>query len=626
MGRKKAAVLEPEDVVTDGESPPESGESDEKQPTTPRGYPPPPRFSLTPAEFCEYWESIPAEIRTQRILCYGYRLLPVCDVLQTMTEQQILDIQKKKKKKPETNIAKLVDPIPAATWNQFMVENWGAGDYHLRLNDTNPSVKRTICQTMTNGEGALRDWKSFPPDLDLAQVVLEDSRNKQYIRWANVNGIRFPKQAGIEEMKTEDGDEMAGVEVLADSNKKLTEQVISMANDKRSNTPADVGSHAAERAVDVVAQASATAQRMIGEAIQTTQQLQAKTQDPAEHTKTVIEMARAIAPQNNGGDASIVQLMLKQIEIAETRAREEREDRRREVQLADDRRKEEMRIAEDRRREELQMLREDRKREQELHQKQMEVLEKKLESRNNPENNGLLGSIKELGLLREALELFTGNGGEQLPWWQQAVVKLAEDAPERIEKMLYNLALMNASKAGTPVNMQPLPPAVVTAAPVEAETEGEESNMNIEEMKERIIAQKLHHPLIGALRSGANGSDFAASVLVEFGPDAYQLAAQRGKQGLIGMCQKYAPIWTDIMNPRQPLNEVLNTFLDQFLDVEAVKAAFHRLNQRMAQQQQQAPQAPPIVTPMPKPQGPRKFDADGRPVEVISPMPPNSAA
>ena len=130
-------------------------------------------------EALAYWNSVPQRERDEWFIGYVYRDLPVCDPSQPLTVEELRQIERQKKKKPEKNCAKLVDPLDPQNWKQQIRERFGAGDYHILLNDQHPAIKTTVVEFEFS---AGRDWDSYPPAVELAEVVLSDPRNDSYIR------------------------------------------------------------------------------------------------------------------------------------------------------------------------------------------------------------------------------------------------------------------------------------------------------------------------------------------------------------------------------------------------------------------------------------------------------------
>jgi hypothetical protein len=282
--------------------------------------PPKPKRELPPEQFFRYWASIPERERSEWFKCYVYRGLPVCDVTQTLTPEELRLIAQQKMRKPEVNVAKLTEPIDPDHWREHILNKYGAGDYGFRLNDQHPSVKQSICFTTIDKESGgieFRDWDSYPPVLDPKEVVLTEESNESYIRWARLKGIKFPGDAEIHQA-TREGEEteMASVvETITRHNETLQDKVVEL-SEKLSRPPVanpspapDAAARAQLGGVETVVEASKAGMKIMGDAMSKVLESSVRNSDPAERLKESIEIAKLIAPAPAAKDNSSSEML-----------------------------------------------------------------------------------------------------------------------------------------------------------------------------------------------------------------------------------------------------------------------------------------------------------------------------
>src|ERR1700689_5003521 len=295
------------------ETAPAAAETQEKPPS--RTIPPPRTFDLTPEDFFRYW--IESDVLAPgRLACYVYRTLPVTDVLQPLSAEVLQQIRQKKIDSPPKNILKLIrGPISdPPQWNRWLCEMKCAGDYHFKLNDQSPGVRKTIAMCTTDGEGSLRAWDTYQPDLKPEEVVIDVKKNAAYLRWARVHKVEFPGDpvaASAAESAQEETDQMANaMETMARSNEALADKVIKIAERQQQQTPppappvVDAAARAQLGGVETVVEASKAGMKIMGDAMSKVLESNVRNSDPAERLKEPIEFAKLTAPAPAAKDNS----------------------------------------------------------------------------------------------------------------------------------------------------------------------------------------------------------------------------------------------------------------------------------------------------------------------------------
>ncbi len=285
-------------------------------------------YVMEPFEFFRYWSGLTSD-QIKRVSVYPYRILPVVDNTQSLSLEELEAIRQRKKRRPPTNLGLLVDPISAESWAQDVASRWGAGDYKFLLNDQHPSVKKTICSTFTDGEAPLRDWDSYPPVLEIPDVVLNDKSNRAYIRWAHLHNIYFPGEPQAPPQQPEESeDEMANQVVV----EKLLDKAFE--NSASQSRASDLSAVSAGKTLEVMADAAKQGQQIMSQAMKSANEIASNVQDPAKYFENVMAAAEKIAPKDSGG-GGMVPLLMQMLQASDTRHLEE-------MRLADTRHAREM--------------------------------------------------------------------------------------------------------------------------------------------------------------------------------------------------------------------------------------------------------------------------------------------
>ena len=485
-------------------------------------FPKPPGFKnkypvrLSPGELFRYWASIPKVLSDERCVCYVYRRLPICDVLQPLSLEELRVIESKKKRKPNTYVLKLTEPPDPERWNQWLCETKGAGEYGFTLNDQHGSVKGTIAYAETNGEGSLRDWGTYPPVLNLDEVVLTELKNEPYIRWAHLRGIKFPNEPGYEESEAQQGEEEDNemiVNKLMDTNQKLMERVIDERNKGPQvvNDPARAGDMAA---VQAVAEGSRKAIEIMGNAQERANAAAASQNDPSKMltmVKDIVTMVLPAQPQQRTGPDPMLEFMKMQMD-SQTKQFDKILEMERAHHAAEI-----------------------------LHYRDTTAqLNARLDKIETNGNGG--GKVSELQMLDNLLKLKTkfeelteeAGGGDTGPAWLDPVLRFGEKLVENAADGLRNLAIIRTGE-GRPA--PPTAPPEIPPPQVQQQKPKEPTPEEQAMLLEQTYAKMIHAPLVQAMRAQAPGWSLRASSSKK--PDSKNMKGSRreGKTDSFTCCR-----------------------------------------------------------------------------------------
>lgn len=618
--RRRKPVSAP---IVEGQTSPQTNTIPPEMPNSP--VPRPPKFDLEPQDFFNYWASIPEDVRMANIVVYAYRVLPILDVLQPKTAAEIEEIRRKHKAMPQTNIGKLVDPIDPKRWVLYCVETWGAGDYHFKLNNVDPAVNRTICMTNTRGEQKeFRDWDNYPPVVNLAEVVLTEDKNKAYIRWAHLKGIRFPGEPGIEDQpQQEKEEEMATIQSV----EKLTDAVIRMSErppQQQQELRQDPNAVANLRGAELVADAGRIAIQTMADTMKQAQDASAKAQDPNVYFQNITAAAKMMMPPPAPPPASSGPGFMEAFALFK--------------QLSDSQATQSTAMFTAIQQQNTLMM-------QQLNSR-LEATEKALsDERARAVNGGTLpgaiggskGPVDDLLKLLEGavkfkdrLEGFAGASSAPAgPVWLEPALEIGGKVIDAAQNMMHNYAIAKAGQ-GTPLP----PPTVNGDGSPTAEIQQSEEDQNVLMMKQ--YAKQIKDPLCQALRSNMSGSRFAGDFLVRAGEMPYQFLVGQGEAGLFAILQSDSGTWGEIIKFGAPR---VQQFITEFLDAQAAvnEAAMIRAGNQNRPTVQQPPPAgrpskPPATitvdaTPVAEsqvvngqaPAGRKVLGKDGQPLQTAPP-------
>ncbi len=180
-------------------------------------FPVPPAKTVTLDKFTEYWADLIKLPVSKYCRLHVRRWFPVC--LPEETEDARTGL-----KKEGFPSEKALTADFGALNEQRILDEFGVGDYTIRLNDTRrPFEQATIlhCEKFATR----RDYSNHPPDFKLSRLDWDDPANGPYIKWAQSRGI-LPMEKEYEKEQADMANEQI-VSQLLNQNKQLTDQVIS---------------------------------------------------------------------------------------------------------------------------------------------------------------------------------------------------------------------------------------------------------------------------------------------------------------------------------------------------------------------------------------------------------------
>lgn len=543
-------------------------------------FPRPPRFKATYQQLFKYWKDVwRMPLFRDRILVYGYRLWPVIDRTRTG--------------KDYSNIDKLTSPIDDAGQEIASIDGlyhlWGAGDYHLKLNDT--VHQKTVC--MTTIREIMRDKDTYPPVLDLAELDTADPANASYVQWLRLKGVQIPGVLGINEQEDEEmgptGKSSSAVSELARTVTNLADKSVQIAREAAANSreaaeqrPAPVDTEAARRGMEIVQAAADMGNQIVQSAIKQVPQHQQA--NPVEQMRGFVELAKELRqPQTAAVDTGdkLVNLMNMFME---------RETKMQANLFA-------------------------------VQQSHVQALEKRVEMLQNPATREQPKSMRdllfELRDAKAAMEDIVGGGddepgrgkGSGFADYVPMIVNGLTLAMGLAASMVHNWAVGRAGRGQT-IDPQQVAQQVgqvaqdQPAAPLPSgKHPGAAAGVNGPANPYHALLTQLREPLLQSLDAGETGGDFAAKLIDWQGVIAFESLRGIGKDALLAILSNYPPIW----QVAQTIPERFEAFLDEFLEFD-----YHEGPE---------PGAPPAAGAPPRePQGQR--DTRPRIVTTRQPSPP----
>lgn len=521
--------------------------------------------SAHPSKFWDYWRSLEGlEYARGRLICYIYRIYPVM--------------------KPDSRqVAKVVDWFPMSQ----LAKLYGAGDYHLKLNDAGMNYKSlAICTVKNVGD---RNWNEHPPVLDPEGIEMDDPLNRPYISWARSRGIAFPGDAMFEanqRAKREMEDDMAEAQIK--------DRVVNKAFDileRGRRDDDDVPQSALARSIELISKAGEVQGKLMERGIDRVLEMQNQ-RNSGNPLKEAMELIHTFMPKGGQSDIQgIVQTILDM--------ESKHSDKLFQIQLQ-----------------------QQQQRDQEIAHLRSQ-LEKLVERQANPQPaqtgvmkqpTSLKEQLQELkdmkDVIRDALGIEDegGKGGgsswaEHLPLILQAGTVLVGS----MASILHNLAVVQG-KGGTPIAPPPVDAALSpdqreamasmggahpghpgmghpgpAAQPAHGAGQGT-GQVNYTQQQENAMTRAhqffgmITVPLLRSYNSGEDGAEFAAR-LVEltdsgfFGPETsgtqvYDQVLEFGQPLVNSLIKTYPPIWSVVGTTPAKWER----FLTEFFNARAIWA------------------------------------------------------
>jgi len=506
-----------------------------------RPFPKPPRGqgrygNVAPAKFFEYWRGLSKACQecADRCIVYIYREYPKMNYLLALSPEEQELVIRKKRKEPQKNIAKLIEPFESGDWRDEMLRRYGEGDYKLLLNDT--GMKQVGAAAASRNQNILKTFvelrdDSHPPVIeDIRCVDPDDPINRSYLERAKREGLlNHP----AEETKEEDDMAGAGAEVIKD----LSGKIIEMAGKQQQQVPP--APPAKETPSDAAALAAID---LMGKAFDSIQQNAAKQNDPEEYVKKVVEIANLIKPaQTNNGVDAIVTLLTKQLEVSETRHA-------REMEASEKRHDRDLQMMRDHHREAMAQIEE--------RFKLLNVTPTSVTATAEGKQQSEFQVLDKLVNLKEKMDSLMGGGSDGVPGWAPLALQGLKIVGDLGANIMHNAAVARTGQGAA------LPPPATSVDP-EAEQEQAEANVHAQ------YARMIHPDLKDALQKKMSGNEFAARLVLKAGnSQLYDTVCADGKDGLIRFLQSAPEVWgtfTSFGAGNQ--NQI---FIDQFLDRDAV--------------------------------------------------------
>jgi hypothetical protein len=273
-------------------------------------------------KFAEYWAALIKLPVAKYARLHVRRWFPVC--LPEETEDARTGL-KREGFPSEKSLTLDFGPLS----EQRLLDEFGVGDYTIRLNDTRrPFEQATIlhCEKFATR----RDYSNHPPDFKLSRLDWDDPANGPYIKWAQSRGI-LPVEREYEKEQADMANEQI-VSQLLNQNKQLTDQVIS----SKPVTPApgpvlppksENGDGGAMKAVVDLATA----------ALNRPQPAIPPTSDPMVMVKGMVDIIKEIKPAPDTSATDLAKQVVAQAESANTRIYELQKDQMKDMRAELDR-------------------------------------------------------------------------------------------------------------------------------------------------------------------------------------------------------------------------------------------------------------------------------------------------
>jgi hypothetical protein len=519
-----------------------------------------PRFNCSEKQFFAYWKALPKEFLDNRVSVYVYRVWPELDYTLALTPEERTLVERGEQAPPPTNIDILLEPWEPENWEQEIYHRWGAGIYHFNMNDAGQDGKK-LCQCTVR---ELTDKDTWPPQFDEKLLDLTHPNNASYIKWWRMKGGKLPDEITKESAVAESQAVAAMAQGMAQSNQILGELAKKASAEPAKKDPDPDGQLSA---VQVVAEAGRQGIKFLSDAMTKANDTQAKTADPAEHLKNVIEIAKLLVPAKTepvpSPDAGVVKLLQEEIVLLRKQVYDQQEARAKTAELA---------LAA-------------------ANQRATQVVNPvtgtgaALADVHAPKS--LLAQIREAKGIAEELGWGGGSKSEGGPAWLGPVVQGLGMIGAMASNIVYNLA---AAK----MNAQPVPPPQQLAEAEQPEfVAGQQPGATAPAMDpnmtktQRMMAflQRLREPLIRSLDAGEPGYVFALKLAEFEGELAYAALVDEGKERILEALQLDPVIWGHVIQVPQRFNQ----FLDEFLSEEQVA----QYRAELESQPVEEPQPPP---------------------------------
>lgn len=542
-----------------------------KPPPSPADKPPPaivaPHFKYgwdspagrRPNDFFAWSRSLTGD-QKQRLLLYGYRLYPV---------GRSLTRGKDGKERATTQIFKVAGEDIYADLEAFK-RQWGSGDYMLLLNEQVHQHK-----TVARCQIRITEMQEYPPVIpDLGWLDLSIPANKSFIDSLRLRGVEIPGDPERRrDHEQEEADEMANtqaVEALTGTVDRLTERVIKSAEERaQQERPAAVGStiegQAQVKVVEIMSKAALDSIELVRDSMKANDRPRTS---PVAELKEIVEVVRDVATAIRPEKDSSPGLLMGLFQTAMGREAELNQK--------------------------LQTLQAAQIASLEARMERLLARQETAQAHPAPAaNQGLLGQLKEMSLVKDALRDFLGLEEEEGPAARgPRAPSLLESLVAQAPAILQGLGSLASSAAaawhnaavartgqGTPIAVpvliaEPevpqaeLPPGAA-ATPAESPEEIQRRTQQAQLKAMQTALRELEEPLNKALEEGQTGDQFAENLIGYKNRLAYEQIRELGREMIVILVQSYLPkVWETILRAPQHFE----TFISEFLNADELIA------------------------------------------------------
>ena len=246
-------------------------------------FPTPPAKKMQWKSGVEYWRKVWDDPTCRaRLKVYIYRLFPVME--EGGHQVAILSGS------PDAEAEGLAKPMTI----DDILHRYGSGDYSFYVNDMGVSQNQNVARIFLTGHSEMRQWKDYPPILDLAMVDAEDRANASFLKVAKTSAHYQSDGKETDAMQRKLEELQSRLDHAKDeSHERELERMREELNKTRSADSAsvDLVTYASKAAIDVMKRETASASP--GQQI-----------DPVAMMGQMMQMIGQVMAHNKGDDRS----------------------------------------------------------------------------------------------------------------------------------------------------------------------------------------------------------------------------------------------------------------------------------------------------------------------------------
>jgi len=254
---------------------------------------------MQPNDFFAYWESLPADIKSQ-CKAYVYMNWPVI----------ARPAPTKKNPKGTTHQIDMLPGEDVIRDEDDFLHRYSSGDFMIRLNEQ--VVKRGTIAMCTL---RLRDTEQPPRVPDLNWLVREDPANASYINQLRLDSARLPWEGPAPEEEDEMAVNTAVTEQLTQTVERLTDKVISQAERRNEAPPQQtdpVAGKLASMNLDTIRESVTMGNGIIKDAMAQATAIAGKQADPIAMIAPLVALLKDLSPKPDSGSSDMIRLMMEQ--------------------------------------------------------------------------------------------------------------------------------------------------------------------------------------------------------------------------------------------------------------------------------------------------------------------------